>query len=119
MTLAICVKCGEEKLGALSPCIQCGFDPATPEDKARGLLLCDHNMSVQDLRAVAAEIKSGKIPSFDEDAIEQMAQEIRQIPGLDKLPLGCAIAWYSPILIMIGLALVFVGLLIYVKFIAT
>jgi hypothetical protein len=34
VTIAICLKCGASKVGALAPCASCGFEPTTPDEGA-------------------------------------------------------------------------------------
>ena len=76
MTLAICIECGAEKVGAFTVCAACGFTPSTPEE-----------------------------PPFDDQWIEELAEQIREGPDLSRGPLGCRIAVWSLIAIMILLAL--------------
>lgn len=66
MTLAICINCGAEKVGAFTPCRKCGFDRQAPEDQGKALALSDHNMSSAELRETAARIKTGEELKFDD-----------------------------------------------------
>ena len=75
MTLAICIKCGAEKIGALTPCIRCSFDPQNPEDQAKSIMLSDHNMAAADLRNVSIQMQEGKQITFDEAELKEMSDE--------------------------------------------
>lgn len=114
MTVAICIQCGEEKLGAFTPCRQCAFMPELMEDKAKSLLLCDHFRDVADLRQIGQRIKSGERLTFDEDQIAGMAEEVARMPEA-KMPLGCRIVVWIPIVIMFTLIAVLIALVIYIR----
>ena len=103
MTEAVCIKCGAMKVGALTGCPDCGFDPASSrEDSAKSLLLCDRFQSMEDLRSIAETIKAGGSPRFDEAAIQAL---MAQIPaGGVKVPLGCRVVVWILVAVMIGLA---------------
>ncbi len=114
MTLAICIKCGEEKLGAFTPCRQCRFTPELMEDKAKALLLSDHYQKVVELRQIGQRIKAGERLSFDEGQIAEMAEELTRMPEV-KMPLGCQIAVWIPIIFMFLLIAALIGLVIYIR----
>lgn len=116
MTLAICTNCGNEKLGALTPCPECGFDPG--EDKvaqAKALLLCDHNASAKDLRAASAAIKAGQEVTFDVAELDAFVQELEQVQVPRSAPLGCQVFWWTLIAIMIGLFAVVVCVFVFLE----
>jgi hypothetical protein len=116
MTHAVCLKCGEGKLGAFSPCMKCGYMPRTSSEQARAMLLCDHNLDRAALDAASARIKAGTPPKFDEAAIAEMAKEFEEYarhppPGAR----GCRIFSLSLVAIAVLLFLLLVGLIIYGK----
>ncbi len=114
MTVAICIQCGEEKFGAFTPCTKCHFMPELMEDKAKALLLCDHLRDVAELRQIGQRIKAGEKSSFDEGQIAAMAEDLARMPEA-KMPLGCRIAVWIPIVIMFTLIALLVALVIYIR----
>ena len=102
MTLAICITCGHEKVGAFTTCGECGFEPTDPVDRAKSIALSDANMSTQELRAIGEQIKSGVDPSFDAESIAATAAQLQRAPG-NEVPLGCRIAVWIPVAVMVGL----------------
>ncbi|HXM65260.1 MAG TPA: hypothetical protein VN911_00905 [Candidatus Acidoferrum sp.] len=65
MTLAICIFCGVEKFGAFTPCDTCGTVPTTIIDRAKSLMLSDHNFPPEDLREFGRAIESGMGVPYD------------------------------------------------------
>ena len=59
MTVAVCVKCGSIKHGALNDCRACGFRPETEIHLAYSLALTDHYFSLHVLREISGEMKRG------------------------------------------------------------
>ena len=114
MTLAICIRCGHEKLGALTPCPSCNFLPESSEDRAKSITLSDHNCDAEALRQISDRIRSGEPFQFDNDAIAQMAVELIALDDL-KMPLGCRAAIWTPIVVMFVLIVVLIGLYLYIK----
>lgn len=55
MTLAICLRCGEKKFGALNDCPLCGTPPSG--DSELDILFSDHRMSPEDLDHFARVIR--------------------------------------------------------------
>ena len=80
MTVAVCIRCGARKKGALSTCDWCGFDPQTSEDQAKAILLSDRNMTPEQLEVVSQKIEADERPEFDEAACDELAEYIRQHP---------------------------------------
>jgi len=80
MTVAICIQCGHEKVGALTPCRKCTFTPELLEDQAKSILLSDHCYSVAELRQIGQRITSGERPSFDESRIAAMVADMARLP---------------------------------------
>jgi hypothetical protein len=59
MTVAVCFKCGEFKLGALTPCPSCGDFPAERSDIVTSVALTDHYLSNPELEEARQRIKTG------------------------------------------------------------
>ena len=77
MTLAICIKCGNKKLGALTPCGQCGFIPADADAQAKSILLSDHNLSSDKLSEASDCVRRGEPVVYDDAALRDFAKRIR------------------------------------------
>ena len=96
MTAAVCLQCGEIKLGAWTACRNCGHTPASDEEKARQLLASDHVLSEDALNDLAKDIGSGKPPPFDAEQVAQMQEAMKTAsaqtqPQVDirKVKIGC------------------------------
>ena len=76
MTLAICLRCGAEKVGAFTSCLRCGFTPETSEDQAKSIMLSDHNVAAAELKQVSQQIQAGQQPTFNEADLKEMSDEI-------------------------------------------
>ena len=70
MTVAICIKCGERKHGALTPCRKCRFDPADTLDRAKSMIVTDHFLPLEDLDGIAERIRTDQPVTFPQDAID-------------------------------------------------
>jgi hypothetical protein len=57
MTLAICMKCGVRKIGALTKCKNCEFIPVSEREVEISLILTDHFIRYQDLRSIGDILK--------------------------------------------------------------
>jgi hypothetical protein len=90
VTVARCQRCGEEKFGAWVPCAKCGFEPATPEDRAKAVLLSDHHVRGPALAELGRRIAAGELISFDERQVAQLAAGFTNLPPGG--PLGCRVA---------------------------
>lgn len=92
MTVAVCIRCGAKKHGALTPCFECQFDPAENTDKARSMILTDHFLSHEDLDGIGDRIQAGLAVSYPEDAIAEYVALFER--DADKpsmaMRLGCA-----------------------------
>lgn len=92
MTQAICLRCSESKHGALTRCFKCGFDPKTPEEKARSLVLSDHYMDATSLENAAKAIKAGEATPMPGDLIAGYAKTIETTPeprAVGRFIVGC------------------------------
>lgn len=79
MTLAICMKCGARKFGAIVPCASCHFQPRTDEEFALSILFSDNHIKPETLESVAADIAAlgGPIPVPDE-VLHNMIKTVRR-----------------------------------------
>ena len=62
MTLAVCAKCGAMKLGALTWCPACKFEPDDDpgnDDDLYSMILSDHYFSADQLKEFSAGMQSG------------------------------------------------------------
>ena len=94
MTAAVCLQCGEIKMGAWTPCRNCGHTPADDEDKAKHLFLSDHILSAADIDRVSADIRKGKPPQFDAAQLGEMLAAMKSMPttpqvDVRKVKIGC------------------------------
>ncbi|MDH3582577.1 MAG: hypothetical protein OEM91_18385 [Hyphomicrobiales bacterium] len=63
MTIALCVRCGSKKSGAMIACRSCDHAPSDAKEMAYSTALSDHYFDVEVLEQIAAEIrKTGKCP---------------------------------------------------------
>ena len=80
---AICIRCGHFKARALTRCGNCQFVPATPQDEARSLVLSRPfdveaqviGLTPPELRAAAAQIRSGQGYVFDPDMLARVVAQ--------------------------------------------
>jgi hypothetical protein len=116
VTYAICIKCGEGKIGAFVPCLRCGFTPESRSDQARSILLSDHNTDRATLDAAGAKLRAGESLEFDEPGIAKMAAELEEIakhppPGFG----GCATFMWVLVAIAVALFALVIGLVWYTR----
>jgi hypothetical protein len=85
MTIALCLNCGEQKIGAFSPCPHCQFTPKTEEEWTKSLLMSDHHVTIEELETAGEKITNGEELEFDEQALkaiwvttEQMTEVTRR-----------------------------------------
>ncbi|MBL8892817.1 MAG: hypothetical protein JNL67_22765 [Planctomycetaceae bacterium] len=76
MTKAVCIYCGENKLGALVPCVACKTAPDTKIDRAKSILLSDHCLSVSELNFRAVRIRNGESLEFEEEQVAAFADAL-------------------------------------------
>jgi hypothetical protein len=78
VTVAICIKCGERKHGALTVCPRCRFDPTDTVDRAKSMIVTDHFLSVEDLHGIGERIRSGQSVTYPQDAIDEYAKLFKE-----------------------------------------
>jgi hypothetical protein len=98
VTIAVCLKCGATKVGALTACPTCGFEPTTPDEGARSIFLSDQAHHPNVLPQLAALIAAGKPIPWDEAAVAGWREQLEQ-HGPD-MPLGCHVVVWLPIIVM-------------------
>lgn len=90
MTVAICLVCGAQKLGAFNPCPQCLWQPMRDEDRVRSMLLSDHYHPAEQLaewgQAVAGGTELALPDEVLRDALAQAAPLLGQLRGAFELP---------------------------------
>jgi hypothetical protein len=109
MTLAICWKCGAQKIGALTLCAHCGAIPASSDDKAISILLSDHYRTASDLDTLGKSIAVGEAPRFDAAEVARVLSVVQDEPSLAR---GCTIAVWIPV-VLLGLLAIAVGTLYF------
>jgi hypothetical protein len=82
MTVAVCLKCGAMKHGALTPCPGCSHDPREPEDQARHLMTSDHYQSHEMLAAIGERVKRGETLQFDAEQVRSFVATIEASGGM-------------------------------------
>jgi hypothetical protein len=85
VTVAICIKCGATKHGALTPCRGCGFIPEQNEDKAKAMIVTYHFLSHADLEQMGDRIRRGLPVQYPEDAIQKYVKLLEENPGIGML----------------------------------
>ena len=99
MTIAVCLKCGEFKHGAWTPCLKCGYTPNDDESYTKHLLVSDHFLSREELEQVADRIKAGEFVEFPPEALQQAWVSKADV---EKMNRGCTIGC----LVFIGVVVV-------------
>ena len=60
MTFAICQKCGEGKVGALTTCSNCKFRTSNEREVDIALIMSDHYIESYNLKKIGQKIKNGQ-----------------------------------------------------------
>jgi hypothetical protein len=105
MTIAVCLKCGEFKRGAWTPCIKCGYTPDDDESYTKHLLVSDHNLSREDLEGVASRVKSGEPIEFPPEVLKQAWVSKDEV---DRANRGCSLGCIAALLVIIAVAVILV-----------
>ena len=78
MTLAVCMFCGDQKIGAFSPCPACQRTPRLEDDLVQSLAMTDHYFSKDTLDFMSEAMKNGcSAPMFDPDFCEKIREAIK------------------------------------------
>jgi hypothetical protein len=108
MTIAVCIRCGAKKLGALTLCPGCGFAPLDNSDKAKAMILTDHSLSRDQIDMIAARIQARLPVTYPEDAIAGYAALLERGAGKPRL-LGPGFAVVLVCILIAVTYFVFVG----------
>jgi hypothetical protein len=112
VTVAVCIRCGAIKRGALTPCPECGFEPREKEEKAQSMVLIDRFLSKEDLSAISERIKSGQPVSYPGELMQGFADALED--NLDEVKLstpvkvGCSLGAAAILVILAGVIWVLV-----------
>lgn len=106
MTVAVCLKCGQLKRGAWTPCAKCGFCPDDDESMTKHLLVTDHNYSHEQLVEIAEKIKAGEEFKFDPLALSRKWVNAEDVQRKNRtMAMGCLLL--TVILAMATVVMVF------------
>lgn len=72
------------KIGALSPCDHCGFDPRDNEDKAKSVILSDHHFPDGELARISERIKAGQPVAYPQEAVQRYTESFQESPNLGE-----------------------------------
>lgn len=87
MTIAVCMRCGARKVGALTSCGRCAFAPSDHRDKARAMLMSDRHLPIDQLDAIAERIRAGLPVTLPDDAVAWYLELLEEgAPRSSKLP---------------------------------
>jgi hypothetical protein len=104
MTVAVCLKCGEFKHGAWTPCRKCGFTPDDDESYTKHLLITDHYLSREQLEEVAGRVKAGELVEFPPEVLQHAWVSKAAV---DKANRGCAIGCVVSIGIVVAVVVAY------------
>ncbi|NOK04113.1 MULTISPECIES: hypothetical protein [Myxococcus] len=113
MTLAVCVRCGNSKVGAFTPCTGCGLDPAAHgterELQARSLLLTERYLPGGELEEIGRKIRKGEPVAYDAGLLAQITEDLRtqKLPIVSKSAPGCSVALWVVVGVLLVLAVGF------------
>ncbi|MFC1678953.1 hypothetical protein ACFL2T_01945 [Elusimicrobiota bacterium] len=112
MTRAVCLKCGEFKIGAWSPCRKCGFSPEDEESITRHKLATDHFFSPKELEAISERVKAGEEVQFPPELFEIHRAGPADMAQLDrKMKVGCLVVLTLVVFAAVLLVLKWLGIL--------
>jgi pantothenate kinase len=115
MTLAVCVRCGESKVGAFTPCARCGLDPAAHgtdrELQAKSLFLTDRFLPGGELEALGRKLRAGEPVAWDAARLAELVEELKtqKLPIVSKASPGCSVIGWA----MLGAVVVLVAGLVW------
>ncbi|AEI63338.1 hypothetical protein [Corallococcus macrosporus] len=113
MSLAVCVRCGNSKVGAFTPCAGCGLDPAAHgterELQARSMFLTERYLPGGELEAMGRRIREGEPVTYDAGLLAQITEELRtqKLPIVSKVPTGLSIVVWTVVGVLLALAVGF------------
>src|SRR5688572_12838354 len=109
MTASVCTSCGAMKIGALTHCKKCKFDPSTDVERAKALLLSDHHLDRAGLAAASAAIQGGEGVQYDEAKVAEMATGIANAPVPSNIGMYMLVFGFVLLLGAVGLMIFLVA----------
>src|SRR5262245_61831599 len=98
MTVAVCLKCGEFKHGAWTPCLHCGYIPDDDESYTKHLLVTDHYLNAAQLKEIAGRVKAGEEIEFPAELLQQAWVTTEAVERSNRgCLLGCGLVLLSAI----------------------
>ena len=79
MTVAVCLKCGAMKHGALTSCPHCRHTPDDPEDQVKHVIVSDHYFTQADLQGISARVRQGLPLQFDPEQVAELMEEVKDV----------------------------------------
>ena len=77
MTIALCIRCGSKKSGAMTACRSCDYAPSNDKEMAYSLALSDHYFELEDLEHIATEISEyGKCPLLPRQQEDELVKAV-------------------------------------------
>jgi len=89
--------------------------PESDQDLAKSVLLSDRYINAAGLDEASRRIKAGEPIEYDPNEIESWVAYLEANPDRLKMPLGCRIAVWTPIILMFVLFGLLVLLLVWIK----
>ncbi|HEV2970723.1 MAG TPA: hypothetical protein VGY55_12200 [Pirellulales bacterium] len=111
MTVTVCLNCGSFKHGAFIRCRECGYEPEDDESLTKHLLVTDHFLSGEQLKAVAAKVKAKEPIEFAQESLKAAWVSKTRLDA-EKKNLGRACSIGCIIVIAVSLA----ALVAFLKF---
>jgi len=109
VTRAVCVNCGQGKVGAFTRCVSCHYDPEKEgkEVQARSLLLSDRYLTLGQLKEAGERIRSGEGYPFDEAEVGEVAGKLpdRATNARVGLLIGAVVALIAIVLVVFVIAI--------------
>lgn len=88
MTIAICMRCGDEKFGSFTSCKRCNFRPTTEDEMVWSVCVSDHHLNRETLSEIGEQIKAGNVPMIAPDTHKQMLEQLRKAGTMRKMGLS-------------------------------
>ena len=104
MSQALCVRCGNRKDTAFSPCEACGLDPAAHDARdlqAKSLYLSDPHSSERERAEAERRLKAGLPFTYDAARLQYIAEQLRtqQTPLLQPARKGLPPIVWVPVVV--------------------
>lgn len=90
MSVAVCLNCGEFKVGAFTYCPHCKYEPHDDESLTKHLLATDHYCDQALLESIAERVKAGVPVTFDAESMKAAWVSKKDLDASSKKArLGC------------------------------